>query len=122
MKKHGPRVLVITACVFAAFLLGFFAGRSINRTPVQIRSLPAPTESMPAPEETRPASSGIVNVNTATAEELQTLPGIGPVLAGRIIDYREQTGGFQTVGELANVSGIGEKRLEEIWDHVTTGG
>lgn len=122
MKKHGPRVLVIVVCVFAAFLLGFSAGRNISRTPVQIRMLPAPTESPPVPEETRPASSGIVNVNTATLEELQTLPGIGPVLAGRIIDYREETGGFQTVGELANVSGIGEKRLEEIWNHVTTGG
>ena len=58
MKKHGPRGLVITACVFAAFLLGFFAGRSINRTPVQIRSLPAPTESMPAPDEAGRVSSG----------------------------------------------------------------
>ena len=73
-------------------------------------------------EETQPEVPGIVNLNTATAEQLQTLPGIGPVLASRIIAYREEYGSFDTIGELANVSGIGEKRLEEIWDLVTTGG
>ena len=53
---------------------------------------------------------------------LQTLPGIGPTYAQRIIDYREEHGPFRTVGELMNISGIGEKRLEAIWDLVTTGG
>ena len=122
MKKPGLHILVLAACVFAAFLLGFLAGRNINRTPVQIRTLPAPAVTSPAVEETLPAASGIININTATAEQLQTLPGIGPVLAGRIIDYREEKGGFETIGELANVSGIGQMRLEEIWDYVTTGG
>lgn len=122
MKKPRLHILVLATCVFAAFLAGFFAGRNLNRTPVQIRTLPSPTESIvptQLPEETAP---GIININTATSEQLQTLPGIGPVLAGRIIDYRENVSAFDTIGELANVSGIGEKRLEEIWDLVTTGG
>ena len=122
MKKPGLHILVLAACVFAAFLLGFLAGRNINRTPVQIRTLPSSAVTSPAAEEALPAASGIININTATAEQLQTLPGIGPVLAGRIIDYREEKGGFETIGELANVSGIGQMRLEEIWDYVTTGG
>lgn len=122
MKKPRLHILVLATCIFAAFLAGFFAGRNLNRTPVQIRTLPAPTEPALPAEETQPEVPGIVNLNTATAEQLQTLPGIGPVLASRIIAYREEYGSFDTIGELANVSGIGEKRLEEIWDLVTTGG
>lgn len=62
---------------------------------------------------------GLINLNTATAEELdQRLPGIGPALAQRIIDYRQQMGGFRTTEELQEVSGIGEKRYAEIKDLV----
>ena len=60
--------------------------------------------------------------DTATAAQLQTLPGIGEVIAQRIIDYRESHGPFRSVGELTRVEGIGEKRLEAIWDLVTAGG
>ena len=62
---------------------------------------------------------GLVNVNTATLEELETLSGIGPALGQRIIDYREEHGPFQAVDELLNVSGIGEKRLADLRPHVT---
>ena len=55
-----------------------------------------------------------VNLNTALKEELMTLPGIGEELAERIITYREQHGPFQTVEELMNVSGIGEKKWEAV--------
>ena len=52
--------------------------------------------------------------NTATNEELQTLPGIGPVLAARIIEYRETVGKFRTIDDLLAVKGIGEKTLAKI--------
>ncbi|NLY91454.1 MAG: helix-hairpin-helix domain-containing protein [Firmicutes bacterium] len=52
--------------------------------------------------------------NTATSEELQTLPGIGPVLAARIIEYRETVGKFRTIDDLLAVKGIGEKTLMKI--------
>lgn len=55
-----------------------------------------------------------VSINTATAEELDTLPGIGPAMAGRIIDYRTQNGGFKSVEELKMVSGIGDKLYAKI--------
>ena len=124
MKNARIQPLILLTCVFAAFILGLFAGKNLNRTPVQIRSLPAvtaaPAESTPV--NTDPTLPLILDLNTATAEQLQTLPGIGPVMAERIIAYRSEVGAFETVGELMNVLGIGEKKLEAIWDLVTIGG
>ncbi|GIK28016.1 MAG: ComEA family DNA-binding protein [Chloroflexi bacterium] len=61
-----------------------------------------------------PVGGEILNVNTATAAELDTLPGIGPVLAQRIVTYRGEYGAFQSVEALANVSGIGPALLDQI--------
>jgi competence protein ComEA len=60
-----------------------------------------------------------VNINTATAEQLQTLPGIGPALAKSIVDYRTKTGKFKKIEELINVKGVGEKKFEQIKDRLT---
>lgn len=61
---------------------------------------------------------GKVNINLAGREELERLPGIGPTLADRIVAYRESKGGFRSVEELRQVSGIGEKKFAEIRDLV----
>ena len=60
-----------------------------------------------------------VDLNTATAEELDTLPGIGESLAGRIIAYREANGPFGSIEEIMEVSGIGEAKFAELEDRVT---
>jgi len=60
-----------------------------------------------------------LNLNTATLEQLQTLAGVGPATAQKILEYREQHGGFGTVEDLANVPGIGEKRLASLREQVT---
>jgi competence protein ComEA len=59
-----------------------------------------------------------VSLNTATADQLDTLPGVGPVLAQHIIDYRQQHGGFRTVDELREVNGIGDRRFADLRDLV----
>lgn len=62
-----------------------------------------------------------VDLNRATERQLDGLPGIGPVLAGRIVEYRQRKGGFRSVTELRTVSGIGEKRYVALKDLVTVG-
>ena len=62
------------------------------------------------------SSSGLVNINTASAAELQTLSGIGPSMAQSIIDERTKNGAFASVDDLMRVSGIGEKKLAKIKD------
>jgi competence protein ComEA len=65
------------------------------------------------------SAPGLVNVNSATSEELETLPGIGEVLAAAIVQYREEHGPFTSVDQLEDVSGIGEVTLEELRDLVS---
>jgi competence protein ComEA len=65
------------------------------------------------------AGAGLINLNTATAEQLDSLPGIGPVLAQRILDWRTEHGRFVSVDQLREVSGIGEAKFTEIRGLVT---
>jgi competence protein ComEA len=68
------------------------------------------------------ASPGVVNVNTATAEQLQLLPRIGASVAQRILDYRKENGKFASVEDLMLVRGIGESTFAGLKPYVSTGG
>lgn len=63
-------------------------------------------------------AGSIVNINKATQTELETLPGIGPSLAGRIISYRDQNGKFKKIEDIKNVAGIGDSKFENIKDFI----
>ena len=65
-----------------------------------------------------PSEPAVLNLNTATAEELATLPGIGPVLAQRIVDFRIANGPFASVEQLTDVEGVGEKKLDAIREYL----
>jgi competence protein ComEA len=79
---------------------------------------PPPTAAGPAPPGAA-APGGKININLAGVSELDSLPGIGPVLAQRIVDYRTQHGPFRTVRDLLKVPGIGEKKFSSLEPYVT---
>lgn len=96
---------------------GIPAGSPVSSTDGSGRNLFAPQAGKMAPGAT--AASGLVNINTANESQLDTLPGIGPSLAQRIIQHREVNGPFKSIEDVKNVSGIGDKKFEDIKDKIT---
>ncbi|WKZ48770.1 MAG: helix-hairpin-helix domain-containing protein [Anaerolineales bacterium] len=81
-------------------------------------SLVIPT---PEVENVDPGETELININTASQFQLESLPGIGPTTAQKIIDYREENGPFSTIEEIMDVSGIGPGTFERIKDLITVG-
>ncbi len=77
------------------------------------------TTGTPGSGGTAPGGTALININTASATELEALPGIGEVLAATIVQYRTENGPFASVDQLEDVSGIGPSTLEDIRDLVT---
>ena len=129
MRKHGISALLLITLVFTAFTIGFFLGRNQSGTditvsvPEEFMTVPASQpESLPEATEETEGISFPVSINQAGKEELMALPGIGEVLAERILAFRDENGPFTVPEELLNVEGVGKKRLEEILDLITIGG
>ena len=134
IKKFELIMLVITTLA-VVFTVGFFIGRNSTGSVISVSPQVdlaaggqiAPSEAAgsvsapisPAESESPTDLHGKVNINTADRDTLTMLPGIGDVLAERIIEYRESYGDFDTADELQNVSGIGSAKLEEIRAYIT---
>lgn len=109
MKKAFGWSVLIIAAVCLVFLAGLFTGRNTNSASTYAtvdRTIIYLTE----------ATGGLINLNTADAEILKTLPGIGEALAQRIIARRTELGGFTSIQQLLDVEGIGNKTVENIID------
>lgn len=94
MKQRSALVLFFALCVAASFAAAAETGHT----------------------------AGVVNINTADADQLQLLPQVGPALAGRIIDYRTNNGPFKSVEEIVAVKGIGDSSLEKLEPYLATNG
>lgn len=123
-------IILAVAGLFLAFCVGYFlAGRSsaepytvaVQRQEATPSPSPGDTDAGTAATPT-PTATGPIDLNTATAEELQSLPGIGAQRAADIVAYREAHGPFSMVEEITSVPGIGEGILAEIIDLVTVSG
>lgn len=146
--KSGSRIAVLITLGVLLFCAGFYCRDAMTRDVIVVEqtgdaaepaddTTPEPSKIQETPadavramdlaefttaeepvEESAIAEEGPIDLNTATQAELEQLPGIGPVLAQRIIEYREESGGFLAVEEVLNINGIGEKRFDAIKDLV----
>lgn len=114
MKKAGYALVILTIMI-CIFVCGFLIGRNQNRSYITIHNSTS-ISTDPVENET---TANKININTASITELTLLPGIGPALAQRIIDYRTSVGPFRDVSDLSNVKGIGEQKLLSILDYIT---
>ena len=101
MRRHGIGAVVVLALLLCG--------------PVLLAQQQQP----PPAEGTRGGAATLVNLNTATLAQLETLPGVGRALATRIIEHRQKIGGFKKAEELMNVKGVGEKSFLKLKPLVT---
>lgn len=116
MRKLTPYIPALIMLIFTALMVGIFIGRS------SLSSAPQKSTVHSVSENNSPIVGGKININTASADTLTMLPGIGPALAQRIVTYREENGDFSKLSDLANVKGVGESTLEKLKAYITIGG
>lgn len=112
MLKIAEKVCLGICLILLAALLVIAPNGSLSET----RTSPELICISPSPWPDEP---GLININTADIPELESVPGIGPVLAERIVDYRREFGDFAAPADIMDVSGIGRSVFEKLKDHIT---
>ena len=128
-EKKIPLFLFGLLLIALSFVLGYLVGNGNGETVLQVSSQKpeaAVQEKQPVRQnldhQAEPETDGLVNLNTADRLQLETLPGIGPELADRILSYREEYGPFVAIEQIMDVDGIGEIRFEKLESLITIGG
>ncbi|MEA4954637.1 MAG: ComEA family DNA-binding protein [Pseudoflavonifractor sp.] len=123
LKLSGAEMaVVLLTAVFLAFTAGWFLRGEQAAEPLRVetqRRLEAAVTALPAPAVT--SGNDLININTADAETLQRLPGIGEKRAADIVADREANGLYRYPEDITRVSGIGEETLAGLIDQITTG-
>lgn len=123
MKENHPAkgaCFLLAACLL--FALGYLLGSGSAETQVQVTVTEPIQLLQTTQEQTQPSQADLLDLNTATRDELENLPGIGPELADRILRYRQQNGGFVSPEQLMDVQGIGQKRYDALKHLLIVGG
>ena len=119
MKKQHWILIGITAA-FLCLLTGIFVGRNFTGSYIPLDKAVSANATDIAGETQN--YDGKIDINIATMEQLQLLPGIGESTAQKILDYRKEHGNFTSVDDLLQVSGIGEKKLEQMKPYIKVTG
>lgn len=115
MKKAFDWSITIIGIICLVFFAGVLTGRNTATVPMKV---PEKTETTTSTAQTE--FTNLININTADEDLLATLPGIGDVLAKRIVAYREENGPFISISHLRAVEGIGAGKIEAIIDLICT--
>jgi competence protein ComEA len=108
--------------VFAQIVLAVLVSAVSAHAASQAQPAPASSRPAAASRAQKPPAGTIININTATAAELDALPGIGAKTAARIVEYRQKNGPFKKVEDLMNVRGVGEKNFLKLKAQISVGG
>ncbi len=115
MKTTFTRLALCIAALLSLTTLGFSQDKAAKAETTKA----ATKKKTETKKSEKAVATSPVGLNKASASELESLPGIGPAIAARILAYRSEQGKFKEVSELLNVKGIGEKKLAQLREHVT---
>ena len=116
MKKAWLFLFIGLTVFLAGLTAGIFIGQHIHGSNVTLEFTPQASVADSAASSAVEAPEYLVDINTASVDLLDTLPGIGPALAQRIVDYREANGPYAAKEDLLQVTGIGNEKLKAIYD------
>ena len=116
MKKAWLFLFIGLTVFLAGLTAGIFIGQHVHGSSVTLEYTPQASGADSAASSAVESPEYLVDINTASVDLLDTLPGIGPALAQRIVDYREANGPYAAKEDLLQVTGIGNEKLKAIYD------